>query len=233
MRFQVTKVLEFWLKANKPQISRVAIVGGSSRDPELAILRNLYPFAKIEYFGIENTHKDIKFQKFDLNVQKHFSEIKFDFVICSQVLEHLWNHENAFAALSNMTETGGFLWINVPASNFPHGSPYYFSAGFSSEYIAKNLSCRNFSICINKNIGSKRYYFMTHILREWVTEEEHNHPVSGYKFKPGTFLGVTRKYLFELPGRVLSLFFSKEITESIEFATESVVLGQLKAPVRL
>ena len=123
MRFLVTQTLKTWLTENEPQINSIAVVGGSSREPELSIFRQLYPSARIEFFGIENSCEETNFQEFDLNSDEYSSGDKFDFIICSQVLEHIWNLENSFRVFLQMTKPGGYRWVNVPASNFPHGSP--------------------------------------------------------------------------------------------------------------
>lgn len=228
MRYYATKILKNWIIENKPEIHNIAVVGGSSFDPEFQFLHELYPLANVHFLGIDNSAGDSNYYFLDLDKDSYSGNLKFDLVLCSQVLEHVWNLENAFRNLRMLMKTKGYLWINVPASNFPHGSPHYYSAGYHSDFLARNLEYRNFSICISKVFGSKRNYFITHILREWVPEQELRHPILKYSFKPGTFLGVSKKYLFDLPGRLLSLFFPNATYENIDFATESVVLAQFR-----
>ncbi len=228
MRNLVVQEFDNWLNTSKPIISTVAVVGGSSADPEVAVVNKHFPEATIHFFGIDNSRNDAGYSILDLNSAPATKLVKFDLVVNSQVLEHVWNLANAFDRLAHLTKQGGFLWINCPASNMAHGSPAYYSAGYTDGYIAENLKHRNFDILISKTIGSKRNYFMTHILRHWPTEAELRHPVLNYNFQPGTFLGVTRKFLVNLPGRLMSIGFSKKVVHSIDFATESVVLAKLK-----
>lgn len=228
MRYLVLDLFTQWLDNEKPILSKVCVVGGTSSDPEIVVLKNSFPTIEFHTYGIENPSKDKNFHELDLNRDQVSIQEGFDLVLCSQVLEHVWNLENSFACLSDLTKPGGYLWLACPASNMPHGSPEYYSAGYTSEFLALNLENRNFEIILRKNLGSKRNYFITHALRQWVGEKEHNHPVKSYKIQPGTFLGNSRKYLREIPGRILALIYSKQVTESVDYATESVVLARAK-----
>lgn len=228
MRFAVTKIFSDWLTTNNPRIGRVALVGGTSRDPEIAFLKAIYPAVEIDTFGIENPFEDLRFFELDLNQKFKLAAEEYDLVLCSQVLEHVWNLGNAFDNLRQLVKPNGYIWINCPASNMAHGSPAYYSAGFSSGFLSNNLEIRNFEVLMKSDLGSKRYYFMTHILRQWVSEQEHSHPIMKYVFQPGSKLGVIRKYIREFPGRVVSVSFSKKIENEITFATEALVLARLK-----
>lgn len=232
MRYLVVDLFTQWLKDEKPLLSNVCVVGGTSSDPEIVVLKNLYPSIEFHAFGIDNPLQDMNFHALDLNRDQVTIQEKFDLVLCSQVLEHVWNLKNSFACLSDLTKPGGYLWLACPASNMPHGSPEYYSAGYSSDFLALNLEAMNFEILFKKHLGSKRNYFITHALRQWVGQDEHNHPVRGYKVQPGTFLGNSRKYLREIPGRILSLFYSMEVSGSIDYATESVVMARAKESLR-
>lgn len=194
MRNLVVEEFQKWLVTSKPAISTVAVVGGTSADPEVAVVNKLLPDATIHFFGIDNSRNDANYSTLDLNSNPRTNMAKFDLVISSQVLEHVWNLANAFDNLSQLTKQGSYLWVNCPASNMAHGSPAYYSAGYTDGYIAENLKHRNFDVLISKTIGSKRNYFMTHTLRFWPTEAELRRPVLNYHFQPGSFLGVTRKF---------------------------------------
>lgn len=227
MRDLVVGDFRNWLFTSKPKLSEVAVVGGTSSDPEVSLLKEFLPNVTFHFFGIDNSNNDANYYHLDLNSTPEKTSIKFDLVLNSQVIEHVWNLSNAFDNLAQLTKDGGYLWINCPASNMPHGSPHYFSAGYTDGFIAANLRARNYEIIISKTIGSKRNYFMTHILRHWSTQAELNHPLINYHFQPGSLLGVTKKFLIDLPGRIISIFFSKKVLNSIDFATESIVLARL------
>ena len=75
-------------------------------------------------------------------------------------------------------------------------------------------------------LGSKRYYFLTHVGRIWATEQEHAHPILRFNFGWGTFLGHSRRFLRELPFRLISLTQSKQISKDLSIATETFVLAR-------
>jgi hypothetical protein len=228
MRFLVTKEFTAWFSSLAPKPHSIAVVGGTSQDPEVAEIKRILPSANLDYFGIENPYSDSNFTYLDLNDPNQDLKKKYDLVLCSQVLEHVWNIENTFNVLVSLVSKKGFIWFNCPASNMAHGSPAYYSSGYTAEFVAENLKMRGLTILKSRHYGSKRYYFMTHALKHWATESEHLRPVSSYNFQPGTFLGVTRKFLRDLPGRFISLFYSKRNLSSVEYATETLVLAQIK-----
>jgi len=147
--------------------------------------------------------------------------------MCSQVLEHIHNLENAVRNIVNLSSKHeGRVWINCPASNMPHGAPNYYAAGYSKELIQEYLLRNNQQIIESGYFGSKRYIFFTHSLHFWATEREHNHPVIGYEFKPGSILGKLNKYRKEILWRFISLFFSKRIRKSLDYASEVYVYSR-------
>jgi hypothetical protein len=228
MRYLVTEILTEFIHSNKIKPTKIAIVGGSSNDPEVFAINQSFPSAQFFYFGIDNSENDSNFTHLDLNQADHESSTKYDLVLCSQVLEHIWNLSNGFDQLVNLVSDDGYLWINCPASNMAHGSPEYYSAGYSPEYLKRNLSSRDHEVLVSGCIGSKRQYFMTHVLRFWPSSRELAHPVFGYRFQPGTPQGIAWKLLREIPGRLLACLYSKQITSDIDFATESFVISKPK-----
>lgn len=219
MRWLVVEEFKSFIRS-VPQPDKVAVIGGTSNDPEVVELKLLFPDIKISYLGIDNESNDIDFRYFDLNLLSNVGQT-FTLVICSQVLEHIHDLENGFKNLTDLVDKNlGFLWINCPSSNMSHGSPDFYSSGYSQELIERYLMRNSFKSIKSGYFGSKRYHFMTHSLRFWATEYEHNHPVLGYKFKPGSVLGILNKYRREILWRFISILFSKKIRKDLEFATE-------------
>jgi SAM-dependent methyltransferase len=226
MRWAVaTKFSEFVIQ-DLGSIKEVAVVGGSTKDAEVEKLRIQNPSIKFSIFGIENENLDTDFNYLDLNSFEELEDYqKFDLVICSQVLEHVWNHLNFFRNLSELCKPAGKLWLACPASNMVHGSPSYFSAGFSSEYLSLNLECHNFSIMKKGELGSKRYYISTHLNQEWLTEREHIRPITNFDSKNGTALGKINRFRKLLVGRATLTFFRSTVLEGSKFSTESWVFA--------
>jgi hypothetical protein len=215
-----------WIKLNQPKINSIGVLGGSSNEPELLELQKIYPNCKVTYLGIKQGLQDTPFIELDLNRPAAAGQF-FDIIVCSQVLEHIWNLDNCMKILSQLVNPqNGLLWINCPASNMVHGSPEYFSAGYPHEMISKNLENHKFEIILADSVGSRRLYFFTHTLQYWPTKFELAHPLLTYRplrsygsrFFPETFLGLF--------GRVYALFLSNKQLSKSQFDTETLVLAR-------
>jgi hypothetical protein len=230
MRHEVTSIFTKWIQLNQPRIKSIGIVGGSSTDPELLELLKVYPSAQVTYLGIQQGPHDTPFIDLDLNT--HVEKIQFfDIVVCAQVLEHVWNIDNCMRNLSKIVNpANGLLWLNCPASNMVHGSPEYFSAGYSHEMVSKNLENYHFEILVANSIGSRRLYFFTHVLQYWPSKFELAHPLLTYRplrsygrrLIPETFLGFF--------GRLYALFLSNQQLSESQYDTETFVLAKLRSP---
>lgn len=157
----------------------VAIVGGSVADPEAIAAQ---PLSKsISVLGIEDC--DVLY---DLNSSQHSYSSKFDLVLCSQVLEHVWRPEKALKNLANLLAHEGLIWISCPASNFPHGSPGYFAAGYTDSFLTSNLSRLGLDIIASGQISSRRNYLARHRFNLWLSESETRVPLMF--IRSGSFL---------------------------------------------
>ena len=155
------------------KVKKVAVIGGSMREPELMYLEKMGLTLDVTLLGID---KESKF--LDLNVPGEalrFSEA-FDFVICCQVLEHIWNLSAAIETIVDLTRKDGLIWINCPTSNHSHGSPEYFSAGYTSGMIRKHLEKKSIEVLAEGELGSERLYKMTHSQLFWPSSTEHRNP---------------------------------------------------------
>jgi hypothetical protein len=220
----LTKFIELITsKLTKGKSLNVAIVGGTVVEPEVRALIALGYEPRITTLGIEGAN-----YYFDLNIlhSNLITEInQFDLVLCSQVFEHIWNHEAAFRNLLNLTSNGSFLWIGCPTSNRPHGSPSYYSAGFTSEYLSRNLETLGFEILSQGQFGSERNYKLTHLLPTWLSVRGHMFPPL-FAFEGRRMLVRIYYSIRFLPTTLWSLCSSKEISEGDRFATESWVLAE-------
>jgi SAM-dependent methyltransferase len=204
---------------------KVALVGGYRTEPEIRALEYLGYSLDLHIFGIEQD-----MIKLDLNtMSKNTSAThgSFDLVLCSQVWEHIWNYEVAFLNLISLMSNGSYLWIAAPASNRRHGSPLYFSSGFTSEYFANNLTRIGLVVDSHEQLGTRRNYLATHILPTWLSVIGHKFPplaaFSEHSLLPRVLLTI--RYLVKTFGL---LFASKKITTSGKFATESWALAKME-----
>jgi len=228
VRQEVTSEFVKFIEIEKLELQIVAIVGGSSTDPEVAVIKNKYPKAELHYFNLANPEKDLNFHRLDINldIEVFFDDAKFDLVVSSQVLEHVWNHSNYFKLVAGIARPGGLIWVNCPKSNLVHGSPHYYSAGFAAEYLANNLGNLDCNILRIGEIGNKRYYMAVHLARYWQSPEENKHPILHYNFQPGSKLGVLRKFIKDLPVRLYLSTIPRRDSKSKDFATEAYVGAQ-------
>ena len=228
MRASCTKVLVNWMKENPRLLNSIAIVGGSSKEPELLEIIALYPSAEVTYFGIENTESNTTFVQLDLNLPSDVTQ-KFDLVVCAQVLEHTWNLSLAFENLAKLLNPcGGLLWANCPASNMVHGSPEYFSAGYPHQMLTSHINQCNLEVVLSDSIGSRRLYFFTHALQYWPSRFELKHPILTYRPLRSYGRGIIHETIKGFLGRLYSTLLSSEESNNLQFATESYVLARAK-----
>ena len=228
MRAEVTQEFSKFLDRIDERITRVAVLGGTSQDPEVEVLKVRYPSAEFHFLDIDNPFQDLNFHFIDINESSSLLnyESYFDLVISSQVIEHIWNHTNYFKLLCNLVHTSGLIWVNCPKSNMVHGSPHYFSAGFTDTYLSKNLESQNCKILGTGEIGNRRYYLGVHLGRYWQTPRENRHPLMSYNFQTGSWYGIMWKYMRDFPTRVFLSGVSDSGSSSNEYATEAYVLAQ-------
>ena len=169
-------------------------------------------------FGIEDSDEFL-----DLNSPCKLTN-QFDLVICSQVLEHVWNSGTAIETLCGMVKPGGKLWISVPASNRKHASPEYYSAGYTSKFLVLNCAQHNLKVSFSIDFGSKREYAARHLLPVWLTEKGHKAPLL-FAFEGKTLLRqvvLSGLYLQTLLYLQLS---SSKIFSNSKYSTETVILA--------
>lgn len=207
----------------------VALVGGSGGDPEL---KKLPPVAKVTFFGIENPSDETPYTYLDLNKLSVVSHGQYDLVLCSQVLEHVWNLSTALQELIRLVNPGGLLWIGVPASNFAHGSPDYYYAGSTPQSLSLQLEKYGLDLAGSGVVGSKRAYIWRHVFRYWSTEQELARPVvSSFSNAFNTTIPAWKRFARSLVSlrSVILLAYDAQTVTDIEFGTETSVLA--KKPV--
>jgi len=222
MREIIVDIFKDKIFSNLDQINSVAIVGGGLLDPEVQALLKI-KHLEVDCYGIDEGLIEL-----DLNYLQHINKA-YDLVICSQVLEHLFDAKTALSNLIHMTKPGKFLWIGCPASNRSHGSPNYYSAGYQPELIIRliDVYCNSFSV--GGVIGSKRQYFMTHALRVWPTKKELKNPLINYNFNRRQE-SVTKKiirFIYDLPLRSYLYSLPYRPTSQVEYATETWVFSRI------
>lgn len=208
---------------HKPRngILRVGLVGGSIQEPELIALSKFGYLFEATVLGFDKESE----VHLDLNVNDFDTQEKFDLILCSQVLEHVWEVRNSFLNLRNLLDEGGMIWLSCPASNRFHGSPDYFSAGYSEHFLRNQILALNLDILASGSFGSQRNYMATHSLDVWLSSKGHRWPLLfAFDSKPLLLrLILSVRFFFTLA--LLSLL-SPRVTGNPRFATESWILAK-------
>ncbi len=200
----------------------VAVIGGSRDEPELELLKLRGFNLTIELYGIENYE-----QFLDLNTTTPNQKFKkFDLILCSQVLEHIWNHQNSFKIFENLLNPGALIWISCPASNRHHGSPEYYVSGLHSDFFTQNFANSRLQVLQAGVLGTRRNYVATHLLPDWLSVRGHRFPLFfAFENRPrlsSIFLSI--RFMFR---NVLISFQSPKLTDDPTSATETWVLAKL------
>lgn len=204
---------------------RIAVVGGSAEDPELGELIQQGFACQVTTFGLENSdvHLDLNHQESGLH-----SDYGFDLVLCSQVLEHVWNHSAFFHnVLSLVRSEGGLVWLAAPKINRPHASPYFYSAGFAADYLTKNLEASGFTVLESGELGSRRLYEGALLSETWFTRQSYRFPPLSYlldSFRP--WKSRLSRTVIGLPQNLRMLLLRSRISSDPRWATESWTLAQ-------
>lgn len=200
------------------QILRIAVVGGSRDEPEL----QFWPDAQIEIFGVdqESTTKFL-----DLNMEPTEPLEKYDLVLCNHVLEHVWNHSQAFSNLAKLLHPNGLVWISTPAAFYEHGSPDYFVAGFDHNWLSKQVQYVNLEVVESGFFASRRIYLAGHLFDMWLETEHIRKPLSFIKLGSSSLERLHR--LFKFGFKLLLLRILPE-SNSSRYATVSYLLGSAK-----
>ena len=205
----------------------IAVVGGSSKEPELAVFKHLNIEVNLSIFGI-----DSKVEFLDLNTSNpNLPSSNFDLILCSQVFEHIWNYHEAIESLKKLMNEKTFLWISCPSSNRPHGLSFYFAAGLTESFLVNNLRHHDLKVEASGSLGSRRIYRSIHTLPTWLSARGNKFPpiwaFEGHPYDKESLVyrtAFTLRYIhrsFEL------LFFSGKVTTDIRTASESWVCARI------
>jgi len=125
-----------------------------------------------KYVGDEkksfNSHTDYNYGELDYtsdiwNIPE--SNEKFDYIICTEVLEHIPYPNKAIKELSRLLKKDGTLILSAPSQSLRHFDPYYFYSGFSDRYFEEILNKNKLKIETIENNGDYYKWMSTEILR--------------------------------------------------------------------
>ena len=61
----------------------------------------------------------------------------FDYILCTEVLEHIFDPEKATKELIRILKPKGCILFTIPFACLPHQKPYFFNSGLSAEWFKK------------------------------------------------------------------------------------------------
>jgi ubiquinone/menaquinone biosynthesis C-methylase UbiE len=83
----------------------------------------------------------------------------FDAVMCTEVLEHVFDPTTAITELGRVLKPGGILLLTAPLCSFEHQAPHHFYGGFSRFWYERALSEASFTAIRVEQNGSFFRFF--------------------------------------------------------------------------
>jgi len=136
------------LKSKKiPQSSFVLDIGSGTKPFEYLFKNHNYHSQ--DFDGYTN-YKNSQLQKYTYNcdILDIPEEIKYDVLICTEVIEHIPDIKNAFKKFKKLLKPNGDLLLTFPFASMYHQEPYFFTSGYST-YLIESL-CKEFDMEIKE-----------------------------------------------------------------------------------
>jgi SAM-dependent methyltransferase len=104
-------------------------------------------------------------------------EKDFDFVICCQTLEHVYDPIRCLKNIYAHMNEGGILYVNVPGNSIPHDTPIHFYTGFTSAGIGAIAKMAGFKILSIGQWGNLEYLRIMHQTSDWPDYRAFKEPI--------------------------------------------------------
>ena len=101
-----------------------------------------YEYGKLDYVG------DI----WDISEKNN----TFDYILCTEVFEHIAYPDRAMKELSRLLKVNGILILTLPSTSLRHMDPFYFYSGFSDRWLEH--FCKKFNLKIIELSADGDYY---------------------------------------------------------------------------
>jgi len=125
-----------------------------------------------EYIGDEkkgfNSHSDYTYGKLDYKSDIWAipeNESTFDYILCTEVFEHIPYPIETVKEFSRLLKPGGKLILTAPSNSLRHFDPYYFYSGFSDRWYNEILKENNFKIISIEPVGDYYRWMSTEMIR--------------------------------------------------------------------
>jgi len=87
----------------------------------------------------------------------------FDFILCTEVLEHIFKPHSAINELVRVLKPGGEMFVTVPFASIPHQLPYFYNSGLSVEWFNEVAAINNCKIDVRR-IGDLGELILTYTI---------------------------------------------------------------------
>lgn len=114
-------------------------------------------------------------EKYDLHVL-NLDEKDFDFVMVNQTLEHVWDPIRCLEKLYDHMVKGGILYLNVPANNIPHSTPWHYYTGFTPVGLGALVRAAGFKILSIGQWGNVEYLKKMFDTNSWPDYRQFKNP---------------------------------------------------------
>lgn len=141
-----------------PDGATIAVVSGGADEPELRLLSG----REVAVLSYDDD------ARFDLGRDWNDTYGAFDFVLCNQVLEHVFDPLRAMRNLARITKPGGAVYVSIPTINKVHGLPDFYSAGYYPTWLEQAFAHASLEPKHISFWGSRKYLSGFH----WPTEKE-------------------------------------------------------------
>lgn len=111
---------------------------------------------RTKYFGLHNSENPQNKPEIVCDVLDIPLHLSFDFVLCTEVLEHVPDPLKLLEKSINLVKPGGYLLFTVPGSSWTHQAPYYFSSGLSPFWFEHHLKLMEAEVSKGFLIGNLR-----------------------------------------------------------------------------
>lgn len=140
-----------------PMISPTVIDIGAGLSPHKELLRdqgfsyhsqdfNQYIPSDQKVMGLQNENWEYPIHDFICDLLNTPTNVKYDLVLCTEVLEHVPDPVAALKLLRELVKPGGHVLVTVPFNSIMHQAPYWYSAGLSPYWFQHWASEFNFEI---------------------------------------------------------------------------------------
>jgi SAM-dependent methyltransferase len=154
---RIIAILEFDRYVQQEKLSSKKAIAFNAIDPEWSYL----PHSEIFECNYDSDPIKNDLQRLNLD------EKDFDFAMLNQTLEHVYNPIQCLKNVYDHLSSGGILYLNVPANNIPHSTPFHFYTGYTPVGLAAVVKLAGFKILSMGQWGNRDYLDFINRTHSW------------------------------------------------------------------